>query len=65
MCLASVFRESKEAVLDLACGVGHLTHYLSYGLPDKRVEGIERDFFRLILSTLRGALQEAVTFGHG
>ncbi|MFZ1413394.1 MAG: class I SAM-dependent methyltransferase [Defluviicoccus sp.] len=50
MCLASVLRESKEAVLDLACGIGHLSHYLSYGLPHKRVVGIDRDFFRLFVA---------------
>lgn len=50
LCVASVLRESKDAVLDLACGIGHLTHYLSYGLPDKRVVGIDRDFFRLFVA---------------
>jgi SAM-dependent methyltransferase len=50
LCVASVLRESKEAVLDLACGIGHLTHYLSYGLPHKRVVGIDRDFFRLFVA---------------
>lgn len=50
LCLAFILRESKEAVLDLACGIGHLTHYLSYGLPDKRVVGIDRDFFRLFVA---------------
>ncbi|MDG4601260.1 MAG: methyltransferase domain-containing protein [Defluviicoccus sp.] len=50
LCLASVLRDSKEAVLDLACGVGHLAHYLSYGQPDKRVVGIDRDFFRLFIA---------------
>lgn len=61
--LASVLRDATGPVLDLACGIGHLTHYLSYGLPEKRVVGIDRDFFRLFVAKNYIAPQAAFICG--
>ena len=45
--LASLLSESSEPILDLACGVGHLTHFFGFGKPDRPVVGVDRDFVRL------------------
>jgi SAM-dependent methyltransferase/uncharacterized protein YbaR (Trm112 family) len=48
--LASLFRQSMGPLLDLACGMGHLTHYLTSACPGRPVFGIDRDFYRLYLA---------------
>jgi SAM-dependent methyltransferase/uncharacterized protein YbaR (Trm112 family) len=45
--LASLLDASTGPVLDLACGVGHLTHYLTLVRPQRTVVGVDRDFVRL------------------
>lgn len=51
----STLRHEDGVVLDLACGAGHLTHYLTYGLPRVRAVGVDREFFRLYVAKLRMA----------
>lgn len=48
--VAQLMRSSKGPLLDVACGAGHLTHFLSYGREGAPVVGIDRDFFRLLLA---------------
>lgn len=48
--LARLLRNSDGCLLDVACGAGHLTHYLSYGRQSGTVTGVDRDFFRLYLA---------------
>lgn len=50
LCVASVLRQHGGPVLDVACGVGHLSHYFSYGRPEAHTVGLDRDFFRLYLA---------------
>lgn len=45
--LASLLDDASGPVLDLACGVGHVTHYLSEANPARKTIGSDRDFFRL------------------
>jgi SAM-dependent methyltransferase/uncharacterized protein YbaR (Trm112 family) len=45
--LASLLDATTGPVLDLACGVGHLTHYLTHAHPQRTVIGADRDFVRL------------------
>jgi ubiquinone/menaquinone biosynthesis C-methylase UbiE/uncharacterized protein YbaR (Trm112 family) len=45
--LASLLGDSQAPILDLACGVGHLTHFFSFGRPERAVVGVDRDFVRL------------------
>lgn len=51
----STLRHEDGVVLDLACGAGHLTHYLTYGLPRVRAVGVDREFFRLYVAKVRMA----------
>lgn len=51
----SILRSESGVVLDLACGAGHLTHYLTYGLPSVRAVGVDRSFFRLYVAKHRMA----------
>lgn len=51
LCLATVLSKVSGAVLDLACGAGHLTHYLSRVKPSSAVVGMDRDFFRLFVAS--------------
>ena len=37
-------------LLDLACGAGHLTHFLCASQPSRPVFGVDHDFFRLWLA---------------
>jgi SAM-dependent methyltransferase len=46
--VASVIKRGSGTLLDLACGAGHLTHYL--GTPDRAVIGVDRDYFRLFIA---------------
>ncbi len=46
--VASVVKRRPGPLLDLACGSGHLTHYLRE--PDREVIGLDRDFFRLFVA---------------
>jgi SAM-dependent methyltransferase/uncharacterized protein YbaR (Trm112 family) len=49
--IASIIKERGGPILDLACGMGHLTHYFTWGEQHQRqVIGIERDYFRLYLA---------------
>jgi SAM-dependent methyltransferase/uncharacterized protein YbaR (Trm112 family) len=43
-------REENGVILDLACGAGHLTHYLTHGLPQAKAIGLDREFFRLYVA---------------
>jgi SAM-dependent methyltransferase/uncharacterized protein YbaR (Trm112 family) len=47
---AATLNDSDGPVLDLACGVGHLTHYLTASKPGRTVVGADRDFFRLFVA---------------
>lgn len=51
LCLAAVLAKVPGTVLDLACGAGHLTHYLSCMRPSSLVVGMDRDFFRLFIAS--------------
>jgi SAM-dependent methyltransferase/uncharacterized protein YbaR (Trm112 family) len=48
--LASVLTQQRGPVLDLACGVGHLTHYLSSPPHSLPVVGLDRNFFQLYIA---------------
>ena len=51
--MASLLKRRPGPLLDLACGAGHLTHFLAAGEAgsDARpVIGVDRDFFRLYLA---------------
>lgn len=49
--IASIIKERSGSILDLACGMGHLTHYFAWGEEDRRkVVGIDRDYFRLYVA---------------
>ncbi len=46
--VASLIKKRGGAILDLACGPGHLTHYFCTGeTGDRPVVGVDRNFFRL------------------
>jgi ubiquinone/menaquinone biosynthesis C-methylase UbiE len=49
--LARLLNNSPEPVLDLACGVGHITHFLAGAQPGRVVVGVDRDFVRLWIAT--------------
>jgi len=49
--LASLMGDAKGPILDLACGVGHFTHFFAYGNPGRPVVGLDRDFFRLFVAS--------------
>lgn len=46
--VASVVTRPEGPLLDLACGAGHLTHYLC--ATERRVMGVDRDYLRLFLA---------------
>jgi SAM-dependent methyltransferase/uncharacterized protein YbaR (Trm112 family) len=48
--LAARLNNSDGALLDLGCGVGHLTHYFTSTRPGRTVLGADRDFFRLFVA---------------
>lgn len=48
--LASLFQRTRGALLDLACGMGHLTHYLTRAFPGQPVFALDREFFRLYVA---------------
>ncbi len=48
--LASLLSKADGPILDLACGVGHITHYLANIRRDKITVGIDHDFFRLYIA---------------
>jgi SAM-dependent methyltransferase/uncharacterized protein YbaR (Trm112 family) len=48
--LAARLNSSDGALLDLGCGVGHLTHYFTSTRPGRTVLGADRDFFRLFVA---------------
>jgi SAM-dependent methyltransferase/uncharacterized protein YbaR (Trm112 family) len=48
--LASVLTQHRGPVLDVACGVGHLTHYLSSPPHSLPVVGLDRNFFQLYIA---------------
>lgn len=50
LCIASALQESGGLVLDLACGMGHMSHYFSYGQKTPRVIGVDREFFGLYVA---------------
>jgi ubiquinone/menaquinone biosynthesis C-methylase UbiE len=45
--LSSLFRRTSGPLLDLACGMGHLTFHLTEAFPGRRIFALDRDFFRL------------------
>src|SRR5207248_451906 len=49
--LASLFNQTTGPILDVACGVGHLTHRFTHGQPLRPVIGLDRDFFRLFVAS--------------
>jgi SAM-dependent methyltransferase/uncharacterized protein YbaR (Trm112 family) len=48
--LVSLIPTGKKPVLDLACGFGHLSHYLSEGPTSNYAIGMDRNFFQLWVS---------------
>jgi uncharacterized protein YbaR (Trm112 family) len=49
--IASILKERGGPILDLACGMGHLTHYFAWDRESQRkVIGIDRDYFRLYVA---------------
>jgi SAM-dependent methyltransferase len=51
--MAWLLKRRSGALLDLACGAGHLTHFLAAaagGSEAQQVIGVDRDFFRLYLA---------------
>jgi SAM-dependent methyltransferase/uncharacterized protein YbaR (Trm112 family) len=48
--LGAVLDANDGPLLDLACGVGHLTHFFTASRPGRRVFGLDRDFFRLFVA---------------
>ncbi|MBF2048594.1 MAG: methyltransferase domain-containing protein [Elainella sp. C42_A2020_010] len=51
LAIASIIKERSGPVLDLACGMGHLTHYFAWGEEYQRqVVGVDRDYFRLYVA---------------
>ena len=48
--IAQPMRATPGPLLDVACGAGHLTHFLAYERDDGPVVGVDRDFFRLYLA---------------
>jgi SAM-dependent methyltransferase/uncharacterized protein YbaR (Trm112 family) len=51
LALATLLGGSEEPLLDLACGIGHLTHFFTCTQPSRPVFGVDRDFFRLYLAS--------------
>jgi SAM-dependent methyltransferase/uncharacterized protein YbaR (Trm112 family) len=49
--LAALLNNSDGPLLDLACGVGHLTHFFAVSRPGRTVLGADRDFFRLLVAS--------------
>jgi SAM-dependent methyltransferase len=49
--MASLLLQTEGPVLDLACGLGHLTHFLTASDPARLVVGLDRDFFRLYVAS--------------
>jgi ubiquinone/menaquinone biosynthesis C-methylase UbiE/uncharacterized protein YbaR (Trm112 family) len=45
--LLSLFQRTSGPLLDLACGMGHLTFHLTETFPWRRAFALDRDFFRL------------------
>jgi len=50
LCLATLFRQTDGPLLDLACGIGHITHFFTHGCGDRPVVGTDRDFFQLLVA---------------
>ncbi len=48
--LALPLLDTSGPLLDLACGAGHITHFLRAARPNRTVIGLDRDFFRLWLA---------------
>ncbi len=48
--LTSIFPESQQPILDLACGVGHYMHYLTTTRPEQLCIGLDRDFVSLYIA---------------
>lgn len=48
--LAWLLAPSTRPLLDVACGAGHLSHYLSYERADRPVIGLDRSFFPLFVA---------------
>ncbi len=49
--LASLLSKEEGPILDLACGVGHITHYLAACRHDQPTVGVDRDFFRMYIAS--------------
>lgn len=48
--LASLLHHTTGPILDLACGMGHLTHYFAHAFVARPVFGVDRDFVRLYIA---------------
>ncbi len=48
--LANLFHREEGPILDLACGIGHLTHYLAQGCCASAVIGLDRNFLQLLIA---------------
>lgn len=49
--LASLLDRTTGPILDIACGLGHLTHGFTQSHPGRPVIGLDRDFFRLYVAS--------------
>jgi ubiquinone/menaquinone biosynthesis C-methylase UbiE/uncharacterized protein YbaR (Trm112 family) len=50
LALALPLLQTEGPILDLACGAGHVTHFLSSAQSSRSVVGLDRDFFRMWLA---------------
>lgn len=50
LCALAPLRGSDGVIVDLACGAGHLAHYLAFDRAQPRVIGIDREFVRLLIA---------------
>ncbi len=48
--LLAALPEDQRPILDLACGTGHLIHYLTHRNPQQPVIGLERNFIKLYIA---------------
>lgn len=48
--LARLLPINEGPILDLACGIGQITHYLQSRNPDREVIGIDRNYFELYVA---------------
>jgi len=48
--LLTVFPKNQKPIIDIACGTGHLIHYLGLRNPKQPIVGMDRDFAQLYIA---------------